>query len=243
MNRKRPLIGISAYEVPAAFSHWRDVDCVMVPAAYTRSVLAAGGLPLVLPPADGGAEVLDVLDAIVFVGGSDLNPQLYGQDPHPDSLGFYDHRDRAELELMRAALERDLPMLGICRGMQLLNVERGGDLHQHVPDVTPDPDVHKAAPGTYARHEVAVDPRSRLGGMLGDRVLVHSCHHQAPDRIGSGLTVTATALDGTVEGIELGGKTFAVGVLWHPEEDDEAGAPLFRELMQRARAWRERRAA
>jgi gamma-glutamyl-gamma-aminobutyrate hydrolase PuuD len=233
MDRKRPVIGISAYDLPVAFSHWSDVRSVLVPAAYTASVTRAGGLPVPIPPLDGSTELLDLLDGLVFTGGSDLNPAMYGQEPHPESVGFHDERDRAELALIREALQRDMPVLGICRGMQLLNVALGGDLHQHLGSAT-----HKGPPGRYTFHEVTVDPGTRLADVLGAGTRTHSCHHQAPDRLGTGLRQSARAEDGTVEAVELPSARFTVGVLWHPEEDEVRGAPLFRELVTQARTFR-----
>lgn len=235
MDRNRPRIGITAYDVPASFSQWTDMQCVMVPAGYTRAVAAAGGFPLVLPPVEGMAEVLDELDGLVMSGGSDIAAERYGQEPHPQTLGVFPHRDEAELELLAAALERRIPVLAICRGMQLLNVLRGGTLHQHLPDIVPDGALHKAAPGIFATHGVELAGGSRLGALIDPGAQVHSCHHQAPDRVGEGLTVTARASDGVVEGLELDGPGFAVGVLWHPEEDAEGGGSLFREVVQQAR--------
>jgi putative glutamine amidotransferase len=240
MPRNRPLIGISAYELPADFSHWRDVPSVLAPAGYPASVARAGGWPVLIPPTDlDPADVLEAIDGLVLVGGADINPALYGQDPHPEALAFSDIRDRAEMSLLRGALELDMPVLGICRGMQLLNIAAGGDLHQHIAEVIPDPATHKAAPGQWARHDVDIVPGCRLSEMLGDRASVVSAHHQAPVEIGRDLTVTATAEDGTVEAVEHVGKRFAVGVLWHPEEDAAGGAPLFAELVEHARAYRE----
>ncbi|HEY2789590.1 MAG TPA: gamma-glutamyl-gamma-aminobutyrate hydrolase family protein, partial [Gaiellales bacterium] len=166
-------------------------------------------------------------------GGSDLNPVMYGQEPHPESAGFHDQRDRAELALIREALARDMPVLGICRGMQLLNVALGGDLHQHLGSAT-----HKGPPGRYTFHEVTVAAGTRLADVLGAGTRTHSCHHQAPDRLGTGLRQSARAEDGTVEAVELPAARFALGVLWHPEEDEVRGAPLFGELVTQARTFR-----
>jgi gamma-glutamyl-gamma-aminobutyrate hydrolase PuuD len=177
--------------------------------------------------------ILDDLDGMVFTGGSDINPAVYGQEPHPESSGFYDHRDSAELELMRAALARSMPVLGICRGMQLLNVARGGDLVQHLEG-----DTHKGPPGTYTRHSVTVLPGTHLAGVLGTDAHTHSCHHQAPGRLGDGLRVAATAEDGTVEAIEDPAARCVVGVLWHPEEDEEGGGALFEALVDQATTYR-----
>jgi|1186.fasta_scaffold07556_2 putative glutamine amidotransferase len=234
MVRNRPLIGVSAYEVPAAFSHWHDVSCVMVPSGYTRSIDAAGGLPVVLPPLDDMAQVLDRLDGLVLTGGSDVDPQVYGEEPHSETIGVHPGRDRAELRLLGAAVERGMPVLGICRGMQLLNVLRGGTLQQHLADVVADGGVHKGPPGTFTRHPVRMQDGTLAAALLGPKAEVHSCHHQAPDRLGDGLQVSAEAPDGVVEAIELPGR-FCLGVLWHPEEDARGGGPLFAGLVDAAR--------
>jgi gamma-glutamyl-gamma-aminobutyrate hydrolase PuuD len=233
MDRNRPVIGISAYDLPVSFSHWSDVRSVLVPAAYTASVARAGGMPVAIPPLDGSTELLDLLDGLVFTGGSDLDPELYGQRPHPETTGIHDQRDRAEMALIREALVRDMPVLGICRGMQLLNVALGGDLIQHLAS-----DTHKGPPGRYTFHDVTVEPGTRLGEVLGAGTRTHSCHHQAPQRLGAGLRVSARAEDGTVEAVEQPSARFALGVLWHPEEDEVGGAPLFRELVAQATTYR-----
>jgi gamma-glutamyl-gamma-aminobutyrate hydrolase PuuD len=233
MDRKRPVIGLSAYDVPVAFGQWADVQSVLVPAAYTASVARAGGMPIAIPPLPGSTELLDLLDGLVFTGGPDLNPSLYGQEPHPETAGGSDQRDRAELGLIQEALRRDMPVLGICRGMQLLNVALGGDLHQHLGSET-----HKGPPGRYTFHDVTVEPGTRLADVLGAQTRTHSCHHQAPDRLGAGLRVSARAEDGTVEAVEQPAARFALGVLWHPEEDEVGGAPLFGELVAQATTYR-----
>ena len=232
MHRNRPLIGITAYEVPASFSHWRDMPTVMVPAGYADGVEAAGGIPVVIPPLRLTTDVLDRVDGLVFSGGSDIDPAIYGQVRHPETLAVVRHRDESELDLLSAALERGMPVLGVCRGMQLLNVATGGTLVQHL--AVSDGVVHKGPPGTFTTHDVAVTPGTRLHGLVGDAVQVHSCHHQGIDRLGEGLVITAHAPDGVVEGIETAGDGFAVGVLWHPEEHAELGGPLFRGLVETA---------
>ncbi len=234
MDRNRPLIGITAYEIPASFGQWRDMPVVMVPATYTHAVVRAGGAPVLVPPNEHGGRVLDAIDGIVFTGGSDIDPELYGQPAHAETIGLVRHRDDAEFALMGAALDHDLPMLAICRGMQVLNVVRGGDLHQHLADISDAAADHRGEPGRFAEHQVSVEPGSVLQQMVGDTVHTHSYHHQAPDRIGAGLRVSARSADGTVEAIEDPSAGFAVGVLWHPEESAEGGAPLFEELVRRA---------
>ncbi len=228
MDRNRPLIGVTAYEVPASFGQWRDVQTVMVPSTYTSSVLRAGGLPVLIPPMEGVEQVLDALDGIVFTGGSDIDPDVYGQPPTPRPPGSTAIATIRSSALMRAALERALPMLAICRGMQLLNVVRGGDLHQHLADVLPDAAMHRGSPGRFAEHTVRIEPGTTLAGLLGPETTTHSFHHQAPNRIGAGLRVAAVADDGSVEAVEDPNMRFTVGVLWHPEESAEGGAPLFR---------------
>ncbi|HET6847525.1 MAG TPA: gamma-glutamyl-gamma-aminobutyrate hydrolase family protein [Gaiellales bacterium] len=232
MHRNRPLIGITAYEVPASFAHWRDMPTMMVPAGYAHAVSAAGGMPVVIPPSGGASELLGRVDGLVFSGGSDIDPELYGQPPQPETGPVVRHRDEAEIELMGAAIERGVPVLGVCRGMQLLNIVRGGTLAQHLAESPPV--VHKGPPGTFTTHDVSVELGTRLHDMVGDALAVHSCHHQGVDRLGEGLVVTAHAPDGVIEGIETGGERFAVGVLWHPEEHAELGGPLFRGLVEAA---------
>ena len=217
MDRKRPVIGISAYDVPVDFGQWKDMRCVLVPEGYVRSVVAAGGVPVLIPPTEVSPEILDDVDAMVFTGGSDINPAVYGQDPAPGVERFLrpSRRGRARAHAHRAG--QAMPVLGICRGMQLLNVARGGDLIQHLEG-----DTHKGPPGMYTRHSVTVLAGTHLAGVLGTDAHTHSCHHQAPGRLGEGLRVAATAEDGTVEAIEDPAAHYVVGVLWHPEED-EAG--------------------
>jgi putative glutamine amidotransferase len=236
MDRKRPVIGISAYDLPVAFSHWSDVRSVLVPAAYTSSVARSGGMPVPIPPLEGATELLDLLDGLVFTGGSDLNPALYGQEPHPESAGFHDERDSAELLLIREALRRDMPVLGICRGMQLLNVVRGGTLDQHLADsvdVTP----HRLDDATHGVHDVITVPGTRTAEVVGERITVHSHHHQGVATLGHGLIVSAHAEDGVIEAVEDPGLSFCIGALWHPDVDPGGdGAPLFTALVETAAA-------
>ena len=216
----RPVIGITSYLEQAAWGPW-DKPAVLVPATYVRAVEKAGGRPLLVPPLpDGLEEVIDALDGLLFIGGSDIDPSMYGATPHPETTRIRPQRDRAEAPLLARALERDVPVLAICRGMELLNVVRGGTMEQHVPDRSTSVS-HKVADDAYVKHEVSIKPDSRLGGLLGESTWVHSHHHQAPEVIGEGLVEVAWALDDTVEGIEDPSKTFVVGVLWHPEEGDD----------------------
>jgi putative glutamine amidotransferase len=235
----RPIVGITTYVVPASFGVWQ-LDSALVPHDYVLAVERAGGRPLLVPPSPAGVEeTLDSVDGLIFSGGSDLDPELYGQDAHPETKDVVRARDDAELALLRGALDRDLPVLAICRGSQVLNVALGGDLVQHLPDVVGD-GAHKHTPGVFADHEVELDAESRLGGLLGERAPVKSHHHQGLGRVGEGLRATAHAEDGTVEGLEATGRRFAVGVLWHPEAGEDAR--LFEELVDQARRYRAERA-
>jgi putative glutamine amidotransferase len=183
---------------------------------------------LIPPSADGIDETLEAVDGLLFSGGSDLDPDLYDQEPHPATSGVVAERDRAELALLEAALARDMPVLAVCRGSQVLNIARGGDLVQHLPDVVGD-EKHKHTPGTFADHDVTLEPGTRLAGLLGDRAPVKSHHHQGIGRLGEGLQVAAYAEDGTVEAVEDPSHRFAFGVLWHPEAGEDLR--LFEELV------------
>ena len=236
----RPLVGITTYITPARFGGWEE-ESALVPADYTRAVERAGGRPLLVPPSeDGVEETLDVLDAVIFSGGSDLDPTAYGQDPHPETTGVEEDRDRAELALLQAALARDMPVLAVCRGSQVLNVALGGDLVQHLPDLVGD-DKHKHTPGAYADHDVDLVPGTRLGSLLGDHAPIKSHHHQGFGRLGEGLREAARAEDGTVEALEDPSRRFTLGVLWHPEAGEDMR--LFEAFVAEARAYREHRRA
>ena len=231
----RPLIGITTYVTPAKWGAW-ELEAALIPVDYVRAVERAGGRALLVPPSeDGVEETLEALDGLLFSGGSDLDPDLYDQEPHDETSGVHEQRDRAELALLEAALQRDMPVLAICRGSQVLNVARGGDLVQHLPDVVGD-EKHKHTPGSYADHDVTVEDGTRLASLLGERAPVKSHHHQGIGRIGEGLRVAAHAEDGTVEAVEDPGRRFAVGVLWHPEAGDDAR--LFEELVREAEHYR-----
>ena len=179
----RPVIGITTYVTPAKWSYW-DAEAALIPVDYVYAVERAGGRALLVPPSeDGVEETLQALDGLLFSGGSDLDPGLYDQEPHEETLGIHEARDRAELALLEAALERDMPVLAICRGSQVLNVARGGDLVQHLPEVVGD-EKHKHTPGTFADHDVTLEEGTRLGSLLGDHAPVKSHHHQGIGRIG-----------------------------------------------------------
>ncbi|MEV6595289.1 gamma-glutamyl-gamma-aminobutyrate hydrolase family protein [Actinoplanes sp. NPDC051346] len=210
----RPVIGITTYVEPASWAVWHDLPTALIPHDYVAAVTAAGGRAVLLPPDDLDADVLRVLDGLVLSGGADLDPELYGARPQPLTVTRPD-RDSAELLLARAALDLDLPVLGICRGMQLLAVAAGGSLHQHLPDVLGH-DRHRPAPAVYGRQEVRFTEGSRIAGLMGEDREVHCYHHQGVADAGS-LTVTGHADDGGVEAVEDPTRSFVVGVQWHPE--------------------------
>jgi putative glutamine amidotransferase len=238
-SRMRPIIGITSYAQPAKWGAW-DLPAALVPLMYVDAVTQAGGRALVVPPTDDAIdETLDVLDAIIFSGGIDVDPAAYGADRHPRTDPAQEHRDRGEMALLCAALERDLPTLAICRGFQLLNVVRGGDLIQHLPDEVGD-ERHREVPGVFSEHPVEVKGGTTLGEVMGERVpAVKSSHHQGVGAVGEGLVEAAWAEDGTLEGLEDPSKRFAVGVLWHPEADDDQR--LFDALVGEARRYRAER--
>jgi gamma-glutamyl-gamma-aminobutyrate hydrolase PuuD len=236
----RPLIGITAYAEETTFGVW-NAPAALVPLSYVHSVEQSGGRALLVPPLeDAIEETLDALDGLVFTGGPDLDPALYDAEPHPETRALRPERDRAEIALLTAALQRDLPVLAVCRGSQVLNVALGGDLEQHVPDLVGH-DGHKETPGTFSEHEVELEPGSRLQRVLGDRIPVKSHHHQGYGRLGDGLVASGRAEDGTLEALEDPERAFALGVLWHPEAGDDLR--LFEALVAEARAYRGRKTA
>jgi putative glutamine amidotransferase len=238
-RRRRPVVGITTYVTPAKWSYW-ELDAALVPFDYVQAVERAGGRPVLIPPSDDGVEeTLDAVDGLIFSGGADLDPALYGQEPHEQTFGIQEERDRSELALMEGALARDMPVLAICRGSQVLNVARGGDLVQHLPDVVGD-ERHKHAPGTFADHDITLEPGTKLANVLGERTPVKSHHHQGLGRVGKGLHVAAHADDGTIEAVEDPSHRFALGVLWHPEAGEDK--KLFIELVKEAAAYRTARA-
>ena len=226
MNGRRPVIGICSAIESARWGAW-EVLCNLSPRTYSLAVQRAGGIALLLPPDDGVAEapdqVLDLLDGLVLAGGSDVDAGTYGARPHAETKGTRPERDRFELALGHRALERDMPLLGVCRGMQMLNVVRGGTIDQHLPDSVGHED-HRHTPGVFSDHEVRLDPGSRVAEVVGvERTAVKSHHHQGIEELGEGVVASGWGDDDeVVEAIEVPDRRFALGVLWHPEEDEQS---------------------
>jgi putative glutamine amidotransferase len=233
-----PLIGISAYCENARWGVW-EAQAMVLPRRYADRISAAGGIPVLLPPVPGIEDALGRLDGLMLSGGGDIDPARYRADPVPQVTSVREERDTAEFALLAAAMSRHLPVLGICRGLQVINVARGGSLHQHLPDVVGH-DGHAPVPGVFGAHPVHVAPGSRLGGILGREevdapITTPTHHHQAVDRLGEGLVPTAWAADGTIEAFEVDDDgSFIVAVQWHPEAGDDPS--LFRALVAAARA-------
>lgn len=226
-RNRRTAIGICAAVERVSWGVWDGYEVTLAPRSYVRCVQRAGGVAIVLPPDEAAVSdpdlLLDRVDALMLAGGADIDPASYGADPHPETKGTWPDRDAFELALARRALERDMPVLGICRGMQLLNVALGGTLVQHLPESLGN-ETHRTVAGTFSEHHVRLDPGSLACTAAGvESFVVWSHHHQGVDRLGEGLRVTGwSAEDDLPEAIELPGKHFALGVIWHPEEDESS---------------------
>jgi anthranilate synthase component 2/putative glutamine amidotransferase len=228
----RPLIGISTYREQARWGSW-DIPAIVLPANYVDAIEAAGGQPVLLPTGVGSAAVVERLDGLVLAGGADVDPARYGEESGRHTTVLRPDRDGTEVGLLGAALDRALPVLAICRGLQLLNVVLGGDLVQHLPD-EPGTAVHDPGPGLFAQHTVRTLAGTTTAALLGATTEAHCHHHQAVRRLATGLTATAWAEDGTIEAVEHAGGGFCLGVQWHPEAGEERA--LFAALVAAARA-------
>ncbi len=243
---ERPVIGLCAALEQARWGVW-DQPAALLSLSYIQAVQRAGGLAVMLPTdellVEDPEQVLSMIDGLLLAGGADIDPAAYGHDAHSETVETVPERDAFEIALTRAALERDLPVLGICRGMQLINVALGGTLSQHLPDRFGHSE-HRRAIGSFdgSEHEVEV-----CGGTLAMRVIdehrhsTKSHHHQGVEELGDGLTVSATSvMDGLAEAIEVPDRQFVLGVQWHPEADEKS--PLLGGLVEAARAYRSARA-
>ena len=231
---RRPVVGICAAVEQARWGVW-DYEVNLSQRTYTREVAAAGAQPVLLPPTeemtDAPDEVLDLLDALILAGGGDVDPASYGAAPDEHTGNVRPERDAFEIALAHAALERDLPLLGVCRGMEILNVALGGDLIQHLDTA----ETHLHTPGQFIDHDVVLEPGSLAARAAGaERISVRSHHHQGLGRLGEGLVVSGRADDGVVEAVEIPEKTFALGIIWHTEE--ERGGALVRSFVEATRA-------
>jgi putative glutamine amidotransferase len=224
---------------PASFGVWKEEPAVLLPLSYARAIHGAGGMVAMLPPdrraTESPEELLDRIDAVVLGGGADIDPETQGVEAHPETVGSNPDRDHFEIALARGALERGIPLLGVCRGMQILNVAYGGTLDQHIPERLGH-DIHRPVPGSWAEHDVRIEPGSLAAQAAGtERLTVKSHHHQGVDRIPDALTASAWASDDdSVEAIETTDGEFVLGVLWHPEEGPEDS--VIRSLVSRASA-------
>jgi putative glutamine amidotransferase len=225
MTKPRPAIGICTALEQATWGVWEQ-RAALTPFSYVTAIQRAGGLAVMIPPdpypLEDPDEVLDRIDGLILAGGADIDPSSYGTQPHPQTKGTVPERDRAELALARRAVQRDMPVLGICRGMQLLNVALGGTLRQHLPDELGH-EEHRRFPGSFegSDHDVRLNAGSLAAAAAGEELHgTKSHHHQGVQRIGEGLQVTGySTVDELPEAIEAPGKRFVLGVQWHPEAD------------------------
>ena len=238
MSSKPPVVGLTTYLTRAQMGVW-DVRASFLPQVYFQGVTASGGAAVLLPPqpvdADIAERVLDSLDGLLITGGNDVNPAAYGQEPHPNNDKPAPERDEWEFMLLRGALKRQLPVLGICRGAQVLNVALGGTLHQHLPDVIGH-SGHRAGNAVFTTLPVRTVAGTRLAGVVGESVEARCYHHQAIAELGEGLVVSGWDADGVIEALELPGQSFVLAVQWHPEEslDD---LRLFSAIVEAAQAY------
>lgn len=238
-----PVVGLTTYLERAQQGVW-DVRASFLPEKYLDGVTASGAAAVLLPPQPEGAAaaVLAGLDGLVLTGGIDVQPELYGARRHPLTDPARTDRDAWELALLRGARERGMPVFGICRGMQLLNVALGGTLHQHLPEAL-GTERYRLGGGVFATNTVQIENGSRLAGILGAGAYdVQSYHHQGVDRVGEGLVVSARTDDGLVQAVEVPGDDYVVAVQWHPEENTD-DRRLFAALVAAASAYRQRVAA
>jgi putative glutamine amidotransferase len=232
-----PVIGLCAVRERARWSFW-DQTAQLVADSYVSAVQRAGAVALILPvDARAPLVLLDRIDALIVIGGADLDPASYGAERDPLTESTYPDRDAFELALLKGAIERGMPVLGICRGMQVLNVALGGTLVQHIPDVD-GTGPHRRIVGTFDGNEqtVTLEPGSLAAQAVGEEQHVGRCHHhQAVDRLGDGLVITGRVeQDGMIEAIESDDGSWVLGVQWHPEADEQTR--LFAALTEAARA-------
>ena len=245
--RSRPIIGLTSYLEQAQTGAW-DLPASFLPKIYFEAVTDAGGIAVLLPPqpvdSEIAASLIQGLDGLILTGGKDVDPARYGQKPHLNTDVPRKDRDAFEDALLRAAIDQNVPFLGICRGAQMLNVVLGGTIIQHLPDIIGST-RYSAGGGIFRVNDVAVAPDTTLSGLLGgdDSIAVKSYHHQAIDALAEGLIVSARGDDGIIQAVELPSVDFGVAVQWHPEEDAKEDARLFMGVVEAAARHRAQREA
>ena len=229
---KQPVIGLTSYLEPAKWGAW-DLPAALIPWNYVNKLQVAGASVVLLPPDANNHEAISRLDGLVMAGGADIEPSRYGAAHQEGTDKPRVERDASELGLYRAAREANIPVFGICRGLQIMAVAHGGSLHQHLPDVVGNT-LHRDAPGTFNDHGATFTPGSLIADIVGaTEVTVNSSHHQAVDSPGD-LTITGYAEDGTIEVCEDPSAEFVLGVQWHPEfsDDEQVSENLFRAFVK-----------
>lgn len=236
-----PVIGLTTYLQQAQTGIW-DVRASFLPQVYFDAVTKSGGIAVLLPPQPTSdaviSRILDGLDGLIVTGGRDVDPARYGQEPHPSTDKPSLERDEWEDALLRGAIDRKLPFLGICRGAQVLNVALGGTLIQHLPEVVGD-SRYQLGDGNFSDVPVEVEAGSELSELVGVGVVGKMYHHQSIDRVADGLTVSARSADGVIEAVELDSVPFGIAVQWHPEQTQE-DLRLFAGLVDAARTYHAR---
>jgi putative glutamine amidotransferase len=247
MSESRPVIGICTALARAKWGVW-ERDAALLAVTYIDAIQRAGGMAVMIPPdadfEEDPDQLLDLLDGLILAGGNDIDPGCYGADPHPETHHLVPERDRAELALATRAVERDLPVLGICRGMQLINVAYGGTLRQHLPEEFGH-EEHRRTPGSFvgSEHDVRLIPGSLAARAAGEELhATKSHHHQGVAAVGEGLAITGrSTIDALPEAIEAPGRRFVLGVQWHPEADEQSR--VVAAIVEQARGYRSERGA
>ncbi|WP_129360419.1 MULTISPECIES: gamma-glutamyl-gamma-aminobutyrate hydrolase family protein [Micrococcaceae] len=220
-----PVIGVTTYYQDAQWGDWSG-EAAILPGNYLNALVDAGSSPVLLPPRGTHPEFLRLLDGLMIIGGPDVDPNSYSEEPHPATVSDPD-RDAHEFALLGAAEAADIPLLCICRGAQILNIAHGGTLHQHLPEVLPDGGRYRAAPAVFTDTEITVDPGTLAYGILGGSCVVSSYHHQGINAVGRDLKVTARSADGLPQVLESTGDAWLVATQYHPEEKRLDDARLF----------------
>lgn len=231
-----PTIGVTTYRQEAAWRGWEPIAADVLPTEYAQAIEDAGGAVVLLPPVASPAHAQALarhLDGLVIAGGADVNPARYGEAPHPEVTMWRDDRDVSELAFIAEADKRGIPILGVCRGMQLLAVSRGGTLLQHLPDVLGS-EAHVGGNNVYDQIPVIVEPGHRISDIV-DQHIIAACHHHQVVATHPGFTAVAASADGVLHAMEAEGERFVVGVQWHPEA--MSGQRIFRGLVDAAREY------